>query len=451
MTIRGAVATQAGRLVHWGLRRVLKRSASQLPGRVALALDPQLIEHLRAKAVKGSVVVCGTNGKTTTTNVLAASLEAAGYEVLCNREGANMVAGVASALLPGTVADWAVMEADELSTIHILPQLRPTYLVLLNLFRDQLDRAGEIDHVQDTIVAALAASPQTTLVVCGDDPLSYGVAVRAHKAGTRVISFGIAEDLGLAPDRVPEARFCQACGTELTYKYRAYAQLGCYTCPTCGFARPTLDFSATAVKASRDGVSFDAMRTATGQAWHVQASFGGVYMAYNLLAASSLAHLMGVDAACFQRALDAYHPNNGRLQRFAVGGREVVLNLAKNPTGFNQNLSLLDADNRDKAVFIVINDNPNDGRDISWIWDVDFERLAGEGAPLRVIAGGLRANDVQVRLKYAGVKAQLAGNVAEALEQVSELDSQYPLYVLTNYSALWPAKEELEQMGERHE
>ena len=134
-----------------------------------------------------------------------------------------------------------------------------------------------------------------------------------------------------------------------------------------------------------------------------------------------------------------------------VDGREVVLNLAKNPTGFNQNLSLLDADGREKAVFIVINDNPNDGRDISWIWDVDFERLAAEGAPLRVIAGGLRANDVQVRLKYAGIKAQLAGSVAEALAQVAELDRQDPLYVLTNYSALWPAKEELERMGEHHE
>ena len=449
MKLRTVVATGLGRLVHWGLRRVLHRNASQLPGSLALSIDPQLIAHLRTKARRGSIVVCGTNGKTTTNNVLAAALEAAGMRVLCNRAGANMAAGVASALLPERAVDWAVLEADELSTIHILPQLRPTYLVLLNLFRDQLDRAGEIDHVQDTIVAALEASPETTLVVCGDDPLSMGVAARAAKTGTRVLAFGVGEDLGLAPDRVPEARFCQACGAELRYEYRSYAQLGAFSCPSCGFARPELDFTATSVEVDRGGVSFDFSRT-HGQASRIHADFGGVYMVYNLLAAAAAASLAGVDVPRFQQALDGYHPDNGRLQHFDVDGREVVLNLAKNPTGFNQNLSLLLADERPKAAFLVINDNFNDGKDISWIWDVDFERLAGEDGMRRVIAGGHRANDVQVRLKYAGIEAQIAGSVEEALRQVSDLSADCPLYVLTNYSALWPAKEELERLGERH-
>jgi UDP-N-acetylmuramyl tripeptide synthase len=369
--------------------------------------------------------------------------------VLCNRAGANMVAGVASALLSGGAADWAVLEADELSTIHILPQLRPTYLVLLNLFRDQLDRAGEIDHVQDTIVAALAASPSTTLVTCGDDPLSMGVAVRAAQAGIRVLTFGMGEDLGLAPDRVPEARFCQVCDTELRYEYRSYAQLGKFACPNCGFARPELDFVATAVAVDREGVSFDFSRPGEGTR-RIHADFGGVYMAYNLLAAAAAASLAGVDAAHFQQALDGYHPANGRLQRFDVDGREVVLNLAKNPTGFNQNLSLLLADDRPKAAFLVVNDNYNDGRDISWIWDVDFERLTGGEGMCRVIAGGHRANDVQVRLKYAGIEARIADSVGEALRQVGDLPAEWPLYVLTNYSALWPAKDELESLGEHH-
>ena len=449
MRLISAAATGLGRLVHWGLTKVLHRNASQLPGRIALALDPQLIAHLRERAGKGSIVVCGTNGKTTTNNVIAASLEASGMRVLCNRAGANMVAGVASALLLSGAADWAVLEADELSTIHILPQLRPTYLVLLNLFRDQLDRAGEIDHVQDTIVAALAASPSTTLVTCGDDPLSMGVAVRAAQAGIRVLTFGMGEDLGLAPDRVPEARFCQACGTELRYEYRSYAQLGKFSCPNCGFAHPELDFVATAVAVDREGVSFDFSRPGEGTR-RIHADFGGVYMAYNLLAAAAAASLAGVDAAHFQQALDGYHPANGRLQRFDVDRREVVLNLAKNPTGFNQNLSLLLADDRPKAAFLVVNDNYNDGRDISWIWDVDFERLTGGEGMCRVIAGGHRANDVQVRLKYAGIEARIADSVGEALCQVGDLPAECPLYVLTNYSALWSAKDELESLGEHH-
>ena len=451
MSIRSAAATGAGRATSLVLRRILRRNASQLPGRVALTIDPQLIEHLRGKAKQGSVVICGTNGKTTTTNVIAAAIEEQGFRVLCNRAGANMAAGVASAMLPGHAADWAVIEADELSTIHILPQLRPRYLVLLNLFRDQLDRAGEIDHVQDTIVAALAASPETALLVCGDDPLSMGVAVRAREAGTRVLTFGIGEDLGLAPDRVPEARFCQVCGTELSYHFRTYAQLGDFYCPACGFARSELDFVARDVQVDRTGVRFGFTSVRTGRTRAVQAGFGGVYMVYNLLAAAATATLAGVTGTSFQRALDGYHPDNGRLQHFEVGGREVVLNLAKNPTGFNQNISMMLADERPKAAFFVINDDYNDGKDISWIWDVDFERLADQGDALRVVAGGHRANDVQVRLKYAGIKADLARSVDEFLRLVDGLPTDQPRYVLTNYSALAPARAELERMGERHE
>jgi UDP-N-acetylmuramyl tripeptide synthase len=159
-----------------------------------------------------------------------------------------------------------------------------------------------------------------------------------------------------------------------------------------------------------------------------------------------------VDAAHFQQALDGYHPANGRLQRFRVGGREVVLNLAKNPTGFNQNLSLLLADERPKAAFFVVNDNYNDGRDISWIWDVDFERLSDAAAAgeLMVMVGGARAAELRVRLKYAEVckSAPMVQTMQETLGRLSAQPRDIPLYVLCNYSALWPAKAELEKLGD---
>ena len=448
MSLRSQLALMAGRASAWGLKNVARRNASQLPGRVALSLDPQLLRELAPKATKGSIVVCGTNGKTTTNNMLAAAVEASGQSVLCNRAGANMLAGVVAAMLPGTSADWAVMEADELSCKHILPQLRPTYLVLLNLFRDQLDRAGEIDHVQDTIVNALAASPTTTLVVCADDPLCAGIARRAAQAGTRVISFGIGEDLGLEPDRVPEARFCQVCGAELDYDYRAYAQLGAFRCPNGDFERAPLDYAATGVTVSREGVAFQVTGSSLPEAVQVKASFGGVYMVYNLMAAFVGSLLAGTTPEQFQRAIDAYDPKNGRLQHFRAGGRDVILNLAKNPTGFNQNISLLQADDRPKHAFFVINDNANDGHDISWIWDVDYERLNSEKS-LVVYAGGSRAGDVAVRCKYAGLDARPAHSVSEVLGRMASVDPDVPLYVLTNYSALWPAKAELEKIGER--
>ena len=445
MGARTHVAIGLGRLTHWGLHTLARRPASQLPGRVALALDPHVLEQLARKLRGGSIVVCGTNGKTTTTNLVADALASAGRRALCNREGANMAAGVVAALLPGRWADWAVIEADELSTAHIVPALRPTYLVLLNLFRDQLDRAGEIDHVQDVIASALASSPGTTLVVCGDDPLCAGIALRARQGGTRVLAFGMGEDLGIRPDRVPEAGFCQVCGTRLAYDYRSYAQLGAFRCPECDFERPVLDFVATDVRVTQEGVALLAHAGAAEVALH--ARLGGAYMAYNVLAAFAAALLAGVSAPVFAQVLDAFDPHNGRLQHFSIGGREVVLNLAKNPTGLNQNIELLCRDPSAKTVHVVVNDNPNDGRDVSWIWDVDFERLTQNAGVRRVTVGGLRANDLQVRMKYAGIDAALAGDAREALGMVGSQPIDVPLYVLCNYSALAPMKEELEALA----
>ena len=449
MRPRCAVATIAGRACAWALHHVLHRSGSQLPGRVALRIDPTLVRDLTAGRLEGSVVVCGTNGKTTTTNLVARALEQAGVTVACNREGANMLAGVASALVARPRARHAVLEVDELSTIHVLPALRPTHLVLINLFRDQLDRAGEIDHVQDTIVAALAASPETTLVVCADDPLSVAVAVRAREAGTPVLSFGIDEDLHLPADRVPEGRFCPRCGALLTYAWHTYAQLGNFACPACGFARPALDFTATDVTVSPAGVAFDLV-TPAGATCRIEADYGGTYMVYNLLATVAAATLSGATPEHAQRAISSFHPDNGRLQHFCVGGRDIMLNLAKNPTGLNQNISLALADERPKALFVVVNDNPNDGRDVSWIWDVDFERLRATPSVRTVLAGGTRANDVQVRLKYAGIASRIAFSVGEALAQVEGEPTDVVCYVLVNYSALEPARAELTHLEAAH-
>ena len=454
MLLQRPLAVGLGRLTSWGLRTVVRRPASQLPGRVALTVDENVISELANKLTCGAIVVCGTNGKTTTTNIVAAAAESCGAKVLCNREGANMAAGVATALLPGSSADWAVLEADELSCRQVLPALRPRYLVLLNLFRDQLDRSGEIDHVQETIAEALKSSDGTTLVVCADDPLSWGVARRSgrDKDPAHLITFGIAEDLCLAPDRVSEARFCQDCGAELSYGYRAYAQLGAFRCPACDFRRPSLDYAATNVAVTDTGVAFDVTGKALAGPAHVESGFGGVYMVYNLLAAFVASTLAGATTRAFQRTLDTYQPANGRLQHFTIGGREVVLNLAKNPVGMNQNISMLLHDERKKHVLFIINDAPNDGRDISWIWDVDFERLAKEaqGDNLDVATSGTRANDVQVRLKYAGVApfAPIVADVDEALERLGEAADDLPLYVLCNYSALRPAKDALDRLEE---
>ena len=447
MSIKGEFASGVGKIVAWGLHAA-GRGATQLPGRVALSLDGQLLDELKHKLRKGSVVVCGTNGKTTTNNLVASAIEASGQTVVSNKVGANMLPGIVSSLLAAKKADWGVMEVDELSSDIVCSQLTPTYMLVLNLFRDQLDRAGEIDHVQDVITSALMDSPDTSMIVCADDPMCYSIARRiqtdkeSNTAHKRVITFGIAEDLNQPVDRVSDARFCLECGSELDYEYTQYAHLGKFACSSCDFAVPELDFAAFDCVIEKNSVAFTVRSRYLKEDVRMNAPFGGAYMIYNLLAAFSAATLAGVTPSVFQKTIESYNPENGRLQHMEIDGKPVTLNLAKNPTGFNQNISLLLEESDPYNALFSINDNVNDGRDISWIWDIDFERLH-EHAPEKIYVSGSRANDLQVRLKYAGFDSQLVNDSNEMMDDLEKDPSK--VYVLTNYSALWPVKAQLEK------
>ena len=430
-------------------------------------IDPHIIAELRWKLRKGSIVVVGTNGKTTVTNLLADAVEASGQSVLCNRTGANLDSGIASAMLQGKAADWGVLECDELWLAKVLPDLRSTYVLLLNLFRDQLDRCGEIDRIQDSIVSALQSSPETTLVYNADDPLCAFIAsrVKAERdaqiaAGEdvcpfRSVTFGVAESMNLQQNVVADATMCQACSHMFEYGYRQYGQLGDYRCPSCGFSRPGLDFSASDIKFA-EGVSFDVMARDRDDGMSdttLHSKLAGSYMVYNLLAVYSAATLAGCSPEDVQDAISAFDPKNGRLQEYCIDGCRTLLNLAKNPTGFNQNLRIVAEGEGPRGVAFFINDQIVDGRDISSIWDIDFEELVSQPG-LVVFAGGSRRNDLQVRLKYAGVKAQLVDgieDVYDALAKLSEkgqLPADAPVSAIANYSALPPVKAKLDQMAE---
>ena len=453
MGLQLAMAKAAGNTLSWGLRKVARRPGGTLPGKVGLRIDPQFIADLRGKVRVGSVVVVGTNGKTSVTNLVADAFEAAGRTVICNRTGANMGPGVASALLQARPAEWGVFESDELWLARTLPQLRADYVVLLNLFRDQLDRCGEISRIQESIAGALAKSPETTLVYNADDPLCEAIA---RKVANRTVSFGVDGDMELAQNTVADAQMCQDCPGMVEYRYRQYGQLGDYFCPACGFARPALDFAATDVRLDARGAAFAVTSRATDRVDRVTTSQPTPYLVYNLLAADAIMQLTGVDAAVFQRAVDAFDPRNGRLQRYVIDGHPVLLNLAKNPTGFNQNLKIIERDAGPKAVAFFVNDYEGDGRDISWIWDVDFEELAGHGA-LAVFAGGTRANDLQVRLKYAGIDAQLIDAVDDVFAMLPRLAAEGALpadagvYAIANYTALPPVHAALNRLAAREE
>ena len=440
MTIRFTLARAIGSVSTWGLKHVFRRPAANFPGKVGLYVDPLLIGHLRSRVREGSVVVAGTNGKTTVTNLLADTLEAAGKTVACNRTGANLDSGVATELLHTQRADWGVFESDELWLARIAPQLQPDYVVLLNLFRDQLDRVGEIDHIQASIAGALAASPSTTLVYNADDPLCQ---VIADNVANRRIPFGIAEDMELPQNTVSDAALCQQCESLLEYGWRQYGQLGDYRCPHCGFSRAKPSYAAHGVRLTEGNVAFS-VRSKSGDA-RVEAPFPGAYMAYNLLATFVAADLCGAPASAFDDAVRAFAPNNGRLQPYEIDGARVLLNLAKNPTGFNQNLRIIMHEAGPKAVAFFINDKEADGHDVSWLWDIDFQELAASDN-LVAFAGGIRRNDLQVRLKYAGIDAGLADGAGDFLAKARAKAPGARFYVIANYTALPGVKAELDQM-----
>ena len=434
------------------LRDAFHRDAANFPGKIGLYLDSSLISHAARNLECGSICVVGTNGKTTTTNLIANALEAAGLSVCCNRTGANLDSGVASALLEQGQAQWAVLECDELWLVHVLPQLQSKCVLLLDLFRDQLDRAGEIEFVQKSIVSALELSPRTTLIYNADDPLCTAVA---QTAPNKSIAFGVQGSMGLAQNSVADAQVCQHCSSTLSYEYHQYGQLGSYYCPTCGFARPKLDFAAEQVALSAMGVDFTlSVRCAAGQIGknarplRVSANLPGSYMVYNLTAAAAAATLLGCPAHAIQQAINSFMPQNGRLERLRIGRHDVLLNLAKNPTGMNQNLRIALNDKRPFALAVFINDKEADGHDVSWLWDVDFEELATR-SDICVFAGGIRKNDLQVRLKYAGVNAQLLESAEELISAAaSSLGNECPVYAIANYTALPSAKDALEALAQ---
>lgn len=446
MSLRFSLAKAAGAVSTWGLRHVAHRPAANLPGKIALKIDPSLLDELRGKCTQGSVITVGTNGKTSTNNLLADAFEAAGRTIICNRTGANLAAGISSALLQQPAAQWGVFECDELWLAHVLPHLRSNYVLLLNLFRDQLDRCGEIDRIQTSIAGALTASPDTVLVYNADDPLCARIA---DEVPNRTVAFGLSESMGLAQNTVTDAQMCQKCDGMVRYHYRQYGQLGDYFCDQCDFARPTLDFAGRDIAIGPSGVTMEVCGPAGCESVHTPQPTP--YAAYNLVASYALCREVGIPTADFQRAQDAFNPRNGRLQRYRLGGRDVLLNLAKNPTGFNQNLKIVEADRGPKMVAFFINDQVADGRDISWIWDIDFEELADQPDTV-VFAGGSRAHDLAVRLKYAGIEAAVIESIEDAFARLGALTAAAVLpadaavYAIANYTALPPVHAALNAM-----
>lgn len=410
--------------------RVMGKKSSSTPGSIALKICPDIIRILSKNITRGVVVTCGTNGKTTTNNLLNTALLKCGYTTVCNSLGANMLSGVANAFamscsLTGKLsADWAVFEVDEAYARKVFEHIKPDYMVITNLFRDQLDRYGEVDITAQLIAEAIGMADGVKLILNGDDPVTS-----AFGEGRNAKYFGISEQVLPQVDEAKEGQFCAKCGHERKYNYLHYSQLGDYYCPNCGDKRPEIDFDATNVDLS------GSMRFTVNNDAKIDVNYRGFYNIYNILAVYSALSVMGVNTEGFNEMLADYKPQIGRMEVIDLS-KPFILNLAKNPAGFNQAIQTVMLDKRKKDIIIAINDHVSDGSDISWLWDVDFENLYDESLNTLSVTG-IRLYDVALRFKYAGVNVDcITGSMRQALERCLKTDAEV-CYVLVNYTALF--------------
>jgi len=450
-------ALWAARIAQWLSKMMGKGKGSSLPGMVALKIYPGILRWFARQPRRGVVMVTGTNGKTTTNNMLAQIMGSGGSKVLANREGANLITGITTAFLRfsnlwGEIdCDYAVLEVDEAAFPAVSKQVSPGTVLVTNFFRDQLDRYGELDTTINMVARALAQMPGTGLVLNADDPL---VAQLEKKTALDTIFYGLdtAGDSITVGAETREAKFCPLCGASLAYSTYNYSQLGDFNCPGCGFRRPRPFFRAAGI--SRRGDFFRGSIHYPGGEFELSVPARGMYNFYNALAAVSAAHALGKDPAEAAEELRNYVPATGRMDYFQYQGKPVMLNLVKNPTGFNQALATLLEREDVLDVLIAINDNAADGRDISWLWDVDFEVLEDNLHRFRnFICTGKRAEEIAVRLKYAGVdpaKIIVLGSMEEAVQTVIT-GGGGAAFLLATYTALWPVEAILAKKAKRVE
>ncbi|MCH8025432.1 MAG: DUF1727 domain-containing protein [Chloroflexi bacterium] len=471
MNPRGWAAIVAGRLAGASSRALRRGGGTAIAGAVAQGIDPALAGTLTRQLGHGCALVTGTNGKTTTARMLAQIAREAGLEPLANPSGSNLMRGVAAALLGetdvlGNIRETAnrigIFEVDEAVLPQATRELQPRAIIFTNLFRDQLDRYGEADAVVAIWQRALRDLPEnSTLVLNADDPAisslgdPAGASLGDASAG-RALTYGI-EDTSVAANELEHAsdyRFCLSCGEELAYSANFYGHIGHWRCPGCDRARRTPDVRATAVelaagemaaeRATRVGIA-----TPAGEL-HIELPLAGLYNVENALAATAGAVSLGLPLDAIERALRSIQPAFGRQERFQLDGREVVVLLGKNPTGLNQVLRTITANGGGLHLLFFLNDGIADGRDISWIWDTDYELVAGQARS--VVAAGTRADELALRLKYAdlAVEPQVASGTAAALDAaIAQTPPGETLHVVPTYTAMLEVRELLAKRGKR--
>jgi UDP-N-acetylmuramyl tripeptide synthase len=432
-------------------RRLGRGGGTSLPGKVLMRLAPGAIGELGSRLRRGSVIISATNGKTTSAAMAASVLERGGAKLVHNRAGANMAGGIASTLLDAagrgsTIAgDLGLFEVDEFWLDQLARELDPRVLLLSNLFRDQLDRYGELETIADRWEQVVATrTGRSKFVLNADDPLVADLG--RERPG--VVYFGV-EDTSMALpglQHASDSKHCRRCGAPYVYDAAFMGHLGHYHCPNCGRRRPEPDVAAEKVVLHGTRSASVRLRTPGGTR-DVELPLPGLYNVYNALGAAALCFALDVPLDDVVAGLQTVAAAFGRAETLQVGGRAMSILLVKNPAGANEVLRTLALEDADLDLFAILNDNTADGHDISWIWDADFEVIAERAR--RITCSGVRAHELALRLKYAGVPRERLHVVPDpsAGLDAALADGSGPLFALPTYTALLGLRDELADRG----
>jgi UDP-N-acetylmuramyl tripeptide synthase len=422
--------------------------ASNLPGRFARKIAPKILTKLSNQTKLGVVTVTGTNGKSTTAGLLSSILKVAGFKLVHNRQGANLVTGITSCLIDAASwgghieVDYALFEVDEAALPVLAQEIVLNTVVVTNLFRDQLDRFGELDTTARLIAKGIVENRSMAILNADDPNVSQLIS-----EGPR-LSFGIQLDEGQAETekQLAELSYCANCGSEIVYKSVAYSQLGDWQCSKCSHARPPLDFYASEIDLLPSSSSF---RFNAGlNSIDIELRLPGLFNIYNATAAGAAASSLGVALETIKEGIKEYSTLFGRSESFDLFGKHVLIQLIKNPAGATQTIAAVSS-NQNVNVLVAINDNLADGRDISWLWDAEFEPLSQLKGFF--VVSGQRAQDMALRLKYAGVapeKVETIPSLERALlESLKRTTSAETLWILPTYTCLLQLQKILQKLG----
>jgi lipid II isoglutaminyl synthase (glutamine-hydrolysing) len=427
-------------------RRVGTGGGTTIPGKLLAQLDPGAIDRLAARLTAGTAVVSATNGKTTTT-AMAAEILRPRHRLAHNAAGANLVSGVASALLAEHDADLGLFEVDEAALPELLRRLRPRAVCLGNLFRDQLDRYGELELVAGRWRGAAGELPADTILVFNADDPQIAAVAEAHPRG---VAFGLDDPRVARPalQHAADSKYCVRCGTPYDYAAAYVGHLGDYRCPRGDHERPPLEVAGRDI--ALHGLERAAFRLDTPEGTRsIELRLPGLYNVYNAVAAASLARALGASLDDIGAGLGRFSAAFGRFERIAVGDKHVLLLLIKNPAGANEAVRTLVDGGAPRVLVVALNDEIADGRDVSWIWDVDFEPLL-PGLE-RLVASGGRAAELALRFRYGGLDEhaiELEPDLGGALDRGLELTPPGgELVLLPTYTAMLGLQRLLAERG----